>query len=94
MFTNGCSGHRHYMLKRVLVILILLGIFWLGTAVGQLKSMKRSGYGKSYRMMHGYGGEYGVRMMKFGGESVSSMIIDPQTKTEATTKTTTPTTKK
>ncbi len=93
MFTNGCGGHRHYMLKRVLVILILLGIFWLGTAVGQLRSMKRSGHSRSYRMMDSYGGEYG-NMMWYGTESGPSTLISPQMKQESvTTKTTTPTKK-
>jgi hypothetical protein len=86
---GGCTGHRIYMAKRLLMIAIVLGIFWLGTAVGELKSMKRSEYGRGHRMMNkGYG-----NMMWYGTESAST-VAQPQAKTDTTVKTTTPTTKK
>jgi hypothetical protein len=90
---GGCTGHRIYMAKRLLMIAIVLGIFWLGTAVGELKSMKRSEYRRNHRMMNNYYSEYDQDMMWYGTESAST-VAQPQTKTDTTVKTTTPTIKK
>lgn len=67
----GWGRHgKHSLLKWALLLFILIGAFWIGVKVGELKSLLRSefGYGSSYytnSMMQGFNGGYGYPMMNW-----------------------------
>ena len=62
---GGKWGHhcgKIHLLKKVVMLLVLLVVFWFGTKFGELKSMMRYSYGQSFTSENGdYG--YGYRMM-------------------------------
>jgi hypothetical protein len=73
----------HSFGKKVLMVLILLAIFCLGTEVGELKSMKRSYHYRNsgYGMMGNYDGGYGQGMMSWWGlDEEAPIIVQPQSK--------------
>ena len=53
-----CGGHKHFLARLVLMLLILAGTFWVGVKVGELKSLLESNFdfgGRHGYMMQGYG---------------------------------------
>ena len=61
-YGGWCRGHKHFLLRWVLMLVILGGTFCLGVKVGELKSLLKSEFG------YGHGG-YGYRMMQGSGDT-------------------------
>ena len=82
---GGCHGmgDHHGMLRRFLMLLILVAVFYLGTEVGELKSINREYHHRGgYGMMGNYG--YGNSEGMMGWRTVSPVgqpvIMQPQVK--------------
>ncbi len=76
--------HRHFAMRWVLGIVILLLVFWLGMKIGELKEVVESGfgYGGFHNMM--YKGYPGAGMMEYWQTAVpgSTGSTTPKTSTK------------
>jgi len=78
MSCGGCRGGHHFLVKKLLMIIILIAVFWAGLKLGELKELVR-GYGfygpdggiGGYRMMNGWGPGY---MMQGFGVSTTTPV--------------------
>ncbi len=62
-----CGG-RYRVVRWILGLVVILGAFWVGVKVGELKALRRSGYygfrgGMGPGMMYGWNGSAGPWMM-------------------------------
>lgn len=51
MFKNCCMFKKDYMMKGLLLVILLIVVFCLGSQYGQLKSMIKCGYNNNPRGM-------------------------------------------
>lgn len=62
---HGYSDYKHHLLRKVLLVIAMLMIFFLGVAFGELKSMNRNYY-HGEGMMGRYGDDNYSYMMRGG----------------------------
>ena len=57
-------GHKHYVLRLVLGVIILVAVYSLGVQVGEFRASfgGNYGYGRHSYMMGGFGGQYPTMM--------------------------------
>ncbi len=51
-----CGNRKHYLLKKIFMLIVLVIVFALGMQLGEIKGELRGGRGFSHHMMYGYGG--------------------------------------
>jgi hypothetical protein len=77
MMGHGCHGGKHYLVKIILKIVIVILIFWCGFKLGEMTGFIKASSGERVNVRSGFG------MMRgnLGNYSNSAPVTNPSTGT-------------